>query len=214
MPTPPPRTWIYFFQGDTFTNSSAPPLSAASKINRYRVEALNSIRGEPVAFFNPGAEILRVCANDPLSACSESLADCTQHLHFTSDAQLTRLLAISAKEIPATEQPVTVLIPIRKSDAWWNLGHDARAELMNGSTTLRGHTAIGEDFAPQIFRQLILSRYLDSSRRPYDFLTYFEFPEASRDAFTTLLSRLRDETLNPEWAYVDMEQEIWMRKVE
>ncbi len=106
------------------------------------------------------------------------------------------------------------MIPIRKSDAWWNLGHNARAEFLNGSRYLRGHTAIGEEYASLIFRQLLHSRYLDSSKKPYDFLTYFEFHDSNRDWFKTLLERLRDEKLNPEWQYVEMEQEVWMRKME
>ena len=210
MPTPPPRTWIYFFP----LEESAAHAASASKINRYRVDSINSVRGESVADFKPGDEIVRMCSIDPLGAQPSILVGCTQHLHFTSDAQRDKLLAISAKEIPATETPITVLIPIRKSDAWWSLGHNARADYMNGSAAYRGHTAIGEEYASKIFRQLIHSRYLDSAKRPYDFLTYFEFPESNRDAFTRLLQRLRDESLNPEWAHVEMEQEIWMRKVE
>jgi len=41
------------------------------------------------------------------------------------------------------------------------------------------------------------SRYLDSSKRPYDFLTYFEFPDAGSEWFKTLLLRLRDEAAVP-----------------
>jgi hypothetical protein len=38
----------------------------------------------------------------------------------------------------------------------------------------------------------------------------FRLPED----FQNLLAQLRDPQLNPEWAYVDRQVEIWMTKVE
>jgi len=214
MSTPAPRTWIYFLPQESFNSLSAEDIGKATKINRYTVDSSNTLRGMDVTDFKPSAEIVRVCSNEPIGACSHALAGCTQHLHYTSEFQRDRLLSISAKEIPASEKPVTVLIPIRKSDAWWNLGHNRRFDYMNGSSTHRGHTKIGEEYASLIFRQLMHSRYMDAAKRPYDFLTYFEFRDAERDWFKSLLRSLRDETINSEWAMVEMEQEIWMRKVE
>lgn len=217
MPTPPPRTWVCFFANDDLKNDSALHSSKAAKVSLYRVDSSNVLRGDAVADFKPGAEIVRVCSNEPLPGCVERtqvLSGCTQHLHYTSDMQRERLVAISAKEIPASEKPITVLIPIRKSDAWWSMGQNARAEFMNGANSYRGHTPIGEEYASLIFRQLLHARYLDSSKKSYDFLTYFEFRDADREWFKGLLKRLRDEVLNPEWAFVEMEQEIWMKKVE
>ena len=217
MATPPPRTWVYFSSSDNVAIFGASQLPNEAKVSRYRVDSSNVLRGDAVANFKPGAEIVRVCSNEPLDECADRappLSGCTQHLHYTSDMQRERLVAISAKEIPAAEKPVTVLIPIRKSDAWWSMGQNARAEFMNGAAAHRGHTAIGEEYAALIFRQLLHARYLDSSKKPYDFLTYFEFRDADREWFKGLLNRLRDEAINPEWAFVEMEQEIWMRKME
>lgn len=213
MTTPAPRTWIYFLSQADFNQIGSANSAKITKINRYHIDSVAMIRGESVTDFKPGAEIVRLNASEPLDNCAHALAGCTQHLHYTSDVQRDRLLAISLKEIPASEQPLTVLIPIRKADSWWNLGHNTRWKNMNGSASHRGHNAIGEDYAPQIFRQLIHSRYVDSSKRPYDFLTYFEFPASNREAFQSLLHKLRDETLNPEWAHVEMEQELWMLKI-
>jgi hypothetical protein len=172
-------------------------------------------RGEAVADFKPGAQIVRVASEIPLSHRANPmrvLSGVTQHLHYTSAAQRERLASISAKEFPASEHVHAVLIPIRKSDVWWNMGFHDRAEFLNGTRYKRGHTAIGEEYAALIYRQLLHSRYLDSSRKPYDFLTYFEFTDENTDWFKALLQKLRDIELNPEWEYVDMEQEIWMRK--
>ena len=213
MPTPAPRTWIYFLSLEGFSHVESSDSAKITKINRYRIDSVAQIRGESVTDFKPGAEIVRVNASEPLIHCQYALAGCTQHLHYTSDVQRDRLLDISLKEIPPNEQPLAVLIPIRRADSWWNLGHNTRWMNMNGSASHRGHNAIGEDFAPQIFRQLVHSRYLDSSKRPYDFLTYFEFQPSARETFNSLLHKLRDIASNPEWAHVEMEQEIWMRKM-
>jgi hypothetical protein len=59
---------------------------------------------------------------------------------------------------------------------------------------------------------LLHARYLESCAGRYDFLTYFEFPEDESATFLELLKKLRDERLNPEWRFVDVEQEIWLRK--
>ncbi len=214
MATPPPRTWVYFSSNDAVEIFGALQLPKEAKVSRYCVDSSNVLRGDAVANFKPGAEIVRVCSNEPLDGHLRALSGCTQHLHYTSDMQRERLVAISAKEIPAAEKPITVLIPIRKSDAWWSMGQNARAEFMNGGNTQPGHTPIGEEYASLIFRQLLHARYLDSSKKPYDFLTYFEFRDTDREGFKSLLNRLRDEEINPEWAFVEMEQEIWMRKME
>ncbi|MEI6234257.1 MAG: chlorite dismutase family protein [Planctomycetota bacterium] len=211
MVPPAPRTWIYFLLSKS---AGALTLPAGARINRYAVTASHLHRGESVTGLNPGDEICRICSNEPIPVPPNTLSGCTQHLHYTSDAQRDRLLSISAKEIPASEKPVTVLIPIRKSDTWWNLAHNLRADHMNGTHTHRGHTKAAEEYAPMIFRQLIHSRYMDTSKRPYDFLTYFEFPDLNTAPFKSLLQTLRDEFVNPEWAHVEMEQEVWMRKVD
>jgi len=60
---------------------------------------------------------------------------------------------------------------------------------------------------------LLHARYLDSSKKNYDFLTYFEFKDSEKESFEALLKKLRDTALNSEWQFVDNEQEIWMRKI-
>ncbi|MEP6963827.1 MAG: chlorite dismutase family protein, partial [Acidobacteriota bacterium] len=97
-----------------------------------------------------------------------------------------------------------VLIPIRKSAQWWQMAHDERGHHFHGEA---GHTAIGAPYADKIFRKLYHARYLGSR---FDFLTYFEFPAAEEAAFRALLGELR---ATPEWAYVEEEIEVWMRKV-
>jgi hypothetical protein len=73
------------------------------------------------------------------------------------------------------------------------------------------HVQIGAGYVERIYRKLYHSRYAGASS-PYDFLTYFEFREEDRRTFEELLAGLRDTERNPEWAYVESEFEIWMRR--
>ena len=104
-----------------------------------------------------------------------------------------------------------MLIPIGKSDEWWELALDQRQAYFQRGVK-EGHTAIGLRYVDRVFRKLYHSRYLDPTAN-YDFLTYFEFYDQYANDFRKLLVELRDSTLNPEWNYVNLEFEIWMNKV-
>jgi chlorite dismutase len=91
------------------------------------------------------------------------------------------------------------LIPIRKSDAWWDLAQDERRAIFEERSA---HIAIGSRYLPAIARRLYHGRDLGE---PFDFLTWFEFAEADAGAFDDLVCRLRE---TEEWRYVDREVEI------
>ena len=110
---------------------------------------------------------------------------------------------------------MAVLIPIRKSEAWWSLSQDERQKHFEKKSEGRNHTAIGHDYAERIYRKLYHSRYLEGQPAlGYDFLTYFEFDQKDRPLFKSLLSELRNVEVNTEWKFVDFEMEIWMSKKE
>jgi len=211
MLAPPPRNWVYFL------NSAAEELRHSAQISarrtHYVVESSVVVRGESVASMVAGAELTRLFCDSPIAGLNDVLlAGSSQHLQYANAAQRDHLAAVSAKEFSAGATTRAVIIPIRKNAAWWRLAHDERLAFFNPSPGKEGHTTIGERYAGRIFRQLLHARY-DAAKPPYDFVTYFEFNEADTSAFTALLGELRDETLNPEWRYVEMEQEFWLRKV-
>lgn len=215
----PPRQWACFANAATVDAAYEQVVATSPEISAtwcsYTVKHSKLLRGEAVVDFKPGEKIKRLMTSQALSiraAGSKMLTGVTQHLHYTSHAQRAHLVAVSAKEIPASWRTRAVLIPIRKNKEWWNLAHDARAEFFVPTSRGPGHTAIGEEYAGKIYRQLLHARYLESAGKRYDFLTYFEFFEEDTPAFLTLLKKLRDETQNPEWRHVDLEQEIWMKK--
>ena len=97
------------------------------------------------------------------------------------------------------ESTCAALIPIRKSQSWWDLPQDTRRDLLE---TQGRHIAIGLEYLPAIARRLHHSRDLGE---PFDFLTWFEFAPEHTPTFDHLLARLRQ---SPEWAYVDREVDI------
>jgi hypothetical protein len=95
------------------------------------------------------------------------------------------------------------LIPIRKSDGWWDLPQDERRAIFEARSR---HIAIGSRFLPAIARRLYHSRDLGE---PFDFLTWFEFAEADAGAFEELVGSLRE---SEEWRYVAREVQISLRR--
>jgi chlorite dismutase len=95
------------------------------------------------------------------------------------------------------------LIPIRKSDPWWELPQDERQRIFEESSH---HVATGLEYLPAVARRLHHGRDLGE---PFDFLTWFEFSPANASAFAELVDRLRE---TEEWAYVEREIDFRLRR--
>lgn len=127
-----------------------------------------------------------------------------QALQYTSPAQQASLAHAHGEFASGAS---AVVIPIRKSAAWWSLPEEQRrAHFREGA----GHTHTGAPYVDRIYRKLYHSRELDV---PYDFVTYFEFAREDADYFRELLAGLRDPRRNPEWRYVEWECEFWLTKL-
>jgi hypothetical protein len=88
------------------------------------------------------------------------------------------------------------LIPIRKSQAWWDLAQDERRAILEEQSQ---HIRTGLRYLPAIARRLYHCRDLGE---PFDFLTWFEFAPADAAAFEDLVGVLRG---TEEWRYVERE---------
>ena len=97
------------------------------------------------------------------------------------------------------------LIPITKSERWWELPQDERRGIFEERSH---HVAIGLEHLPAIARRLHHGRDLGE---PFDFLTWFEFAPADAPGFEELLRRLRE---TEEWAYVEREVDIRLSRQE
>ena len=91
------------------------------------------------------------------------------------------------------------LIPITKTDAWWELPQDERCRIFEESCR---HVATGLDYLPAVARRLHHGRDLGE---PFDFLTWFEFAPEHATAFEDLVRCLRE---TEEWTYVEREIDI------
>ncbi len=103
---------------------------------------------------------------------------------------------------PALGRPDAVhaaLIPIRKSDTWWELAQDERRELFEERSE---HIKTGLRYLPAIARRLHHSRDLGEE---FDFLTWFEYAPEHSEAFEELVVTMR---ASEEWKYVSREVDI------
>jgi len=123
---------------------------------------------------------------------------------FTSNERYVERQERSA--LSAVQQPLgragatcAALIPVRKSDAWWELTQDDRRAILEERSH---HIAIGLEYLPAVARRLHHSRDLGED---FDFLTWFEYEPEASEAFEELVTRLRS---TEEWSFVDREVDI------
>jgi chlorite dismutase len=150
------------------------------------VPALSVIRGEAIAL--------------PLlpSATSWRLAGVVSHLRYVERPEKEQLVAVEAG-LGRREANCAALIPIRKSDAWWELTQEERRAIFEDKSH---HIASSLKYLPAIARQLYHCRDLGE---PFDFLTWFEYaPEHAAD-FEELVAMLR---ATEEWSYVEREVDV------
>lgn len=179
--------------------------------SRYQIDAVSTVRGEAGPRPEPGWTMVRWESDAPRPAQGAVVYQgSTGPLQYTSAAQVAAL-ARSRQEFRNGGGTVrAVLIPIRKSAAWWALPAEERRSHFARQPAREGHTQIGEPYVDRVFRRLYHAGG-QGTGRTYDFLTYFEFRQSDEAIFRDLLAKLRDPERNPEWAYVDREWEIWMR---
>lgn len=97
------------------------------------------------------------------------------------------------------EATKAALIPIRKTQAWWDLPQDERRSIFEDRSH---HVASGLKHLPAVARRLHHGRDLDE---PFDFLTWFEFAPSDSSGFEQLVAMLRK---TEEWSYVEREVDL------
>jgi Chlorite dismutase len=212
-------TWGYFFAAEDKASVQGLAGGRQQSLTLYRVDKIVSIRGKPAVNIAPGSKIVRVETASRLPSTGAGKTPSLlfhgvpQHLQYTSQAQRDDLNRRARAEIPPSKDTVAVVIPIRKSAAWWAMAHDQRHAHFQKKDGKIGHTAIGAEYVERIYRKLYHTRYAVETT-DHDFITYFEFARAHEDDFKSLCAKLRDPQRNPEWDFVDREYEIWMTKME
>ena len=120
------------------------------------------------------------------------------HMRYVQRHEQQALAAIQ-EGLGRAEATLAALIPIRKSDAWWNLAQDERRAILEESSH---HISTGLKYLPAIARRLYHSRELGE---PFDFLTWFEYAPEHSHLFEELTDRLR---ATEEWRYVEREVDL------
>jgi hypothetical protein len=215
-------TWVLFIASEDEHLLRRVVQLENGRVSHYHVEDVVSVAGDAHVKLVPGWRVVRIESEIPFQLSEgprsvgggqfDTFRGVTEHFHYTSVTQRQELDARSHGEFEPSIETRAVLIPIGKSPMWWALAQDQRQAHFQTTNNSEGHTAIGLRYADRVFRKLYHSRYL-THPAPYDFLTYFEFHRSYEDDFRMLLKDLRNSTQNPEWAYVDLEFEIWMTKV-
>ena len=176
--------------------ASLPVTFAAGSQGPWLIDRIVSLLGEAM----PMAGRLAVLegAPAPQPDWAWSLHGVTSHLRYT-EAPERGTLAARQPALGRADATRATLIPIRKSEAWWDLAQDERRAILAATSQ---HIAIGLDYLPAIARRLVHCRDLVG---PFDFLTWFEYAPENEGAFDTLLARLR---ATAEWAHVVRECEV------
>jgi chlorite dismutase len=132
------------------------------------------------------------------SHTSWRLAGVTSHLRYVERAEKEQLAAVQAG-LGRPEASCAALIPIRKSQKWWELTQEERRNILEDKSH---HIAGSLKYLPAIARQLYHCRDLGE---PFDFLTWFEYaPEHAAD-FEELVTTLR---ATEEWTFVEREVDV------
>ncbi len=167
----------------------------------WAIERLNAVVGETLA----AAPSLTVTQGPDVETGSAvwTLQGTTSNERYVERPERHRLVDVQ-QPLGRPEASCAALIPIRKSEAWWDLTQDERRAVLE---TRSHHIAVGLEYLPAVARRLHHARDLGGA---FDFLTWFEYaPEASAD-FEELVARLR---ATEEWSYVDHEVDIRLRRI-
>jgi hypothetical protein len=124
----------------------------------------------------------------------------TSNERYVTRAEKAELVAVQ-QAIGRPRARRGALIPIKKSQAWWDLPQDERRAIFEERSA---HIAIGRRALPHVARRLHHCRDLGGFE-PFDFLTWFDFSPEDEPRFDELLAALRQ---SEEWRYVEREVEI------
>jgi len=163
----------------------------------WRVESQRRVAGPALAAV-AGVRILEGAEAMHPREAAWTLRGVTGHERYVTRREHDRL---AARQPPLGRHEATqaALIPIAKSESWWELAQDERRCIFEERSR---HIALSLDYLPAIARRLHHARDLGE---PFDFVTWFEFDPADAPRFDELLEALR---ATEEWTYVEREVDI------
>jgi chlorite dismutase len=166
---------------------------------RWAVDRMTAIAGDGL----PSVSKLSVANGNTLAGSAWTLRGTTSNERYTTTTERSTLRA-TQEGLDRPSATCAALIPITKSEAWWDLAQDERRVILEDRSR---HIAVGLEYLPAVARRLHHGRDLGEQ---FDFLTWFEFPPTAAADFDELLRRLR---ATEEWSYVDREVEIRVTRI-
>ena len=164
----------------------------------WAVERLEPVVGAPLEPVSKLEVIEGTAANALGGSPAWVLRGVTSNERYVSRSEHDALVA-KQEALGREGSTRAALIPITKTDTWWELPQDERRRIFEESSH---HVATGLDYLPAVARRLHHGRDLGE---PFDFLTWFEFAPEHAAGFEELVRRLRE---TEEWTYVEREVDI------
>ncbi|MBY0458387.1 MAG: hypothetical protein K2V38_13690, partial [Gemmataceae bacterium] len=147
------HNWGYFFPDGDRAAVVERLGGKTPAVSEYTVDKVHVVTGTPGVTVRPGAKLMRVEVTARLDAAPGSPTPLFQgvprHLDYTTRAQ-KEALAVSRPPLAGGVDTVAVLIPIRKTAAWWALPHDDRQAHFRDRDGKPGHTAIGLGYTDRV----------------------------------------------------------------
>jgi chlorite dismutase len=178
-----------------------PVLFVGASSGQWRIERIRPVQGETL----PSAACLAVYdtrTTDAAHGASFSLRGSTGHVRYVEQAEKLALARVTPP-LNRPEATCAALIPIRKSDAWWELPQDERRAILEQRSQ---HIRLGLKYLPAIARRLYHARELGEA---FDFLTWFEYAPEHAALFEELVAALR---ASEEWRYVEREVDLRLQR--
>jgi chlorite dismutase len=176
---------------------------AAGTTGEWKIDRVSAVRGQSL----PPAERLSMTKSfdDGLpEVATWVLRGATSNERYVTRAEHEALARLQ-QPLGRPQATRAALIPVRKTEAWWDLAQDERRAIFEERSR---HIRIGIEYLPGVARRLHHSRDLGEQ---FDFLTWFEYSPDDSAAFEQLVERLRE---TEEWSYVEREVDIRLTLIE
>jgi hypothetical protein len=215
--TPGPKThavrrWVSFAFGAEAAGSQAgrgeQQQGSFDETGRYRLEAIQVIRGAPPAGLAPGLfvtrrehEAIRAPAGGPLTL--SGVAEMSRSTSETGESHLLRVWAGSPWR-------VGLVLAFSHASPFWALPAEQR-----GATYLGLHEAPREPrgrVLGAVLRRLYRARSSSGPSSDWDYLAFFEMQPRDVAHVREHLSELRDRRSNALFNHVNREVELWMTR--
>jgi chlorite dismutase len=164
---------------------------------RWQVERIQGIVGQTLPSV-PRLSIFEGNQSTTLEGSIWLLRGVTSYERYVHKTERSALV-VHQSELGRPEATRAALIPIKKSNVWWELTQDERRAIFEERSH---HITIGLKYAARIARRLYHGYDLGE---PFDFLTWFEYAQGDAEAFEELVGKLRE---TEEWTYVEREVDI------